>query len=367
MDRIDFDQIKREYPLDHFAAAHLPGFKVTGSTVAKAVCPFHDDDHTNPNLEIRFGAHRYAGTYKCWRCDERGDIIDLAQRIFNVEGSIDAARAIIGKQSLSDEQRQRFAQQAEAAQRRRDATPRLNLDLTDFAVAAHHHIHDHGLNATRTLISRGLGKAIDLLFLGSTEGDFSSALLPERYDPERELTRRDRLFLNRIVIPYIKPGGVVTFVNARAIGDHKIKYAKAQQAVNEPYLLDMAVAQGHEDVCMLEGELDAASILVSIEDDPVGAFAIPGVHCFDDAAAQKLEGRRVWVIMDNDAAGEQVRPKIDDLLLLYAREINHLRLPPEFSDVNDMLMQRGRSFVRGWLRGAMTDVLMSRRRRVTRQ
>jgi hypothetical protein len=101
---IDFDAIRRDYPLDAVVAKALPLRKSGGNKVA--VCPFHPDK--NPSL-VLFKDQ----TYHCFGCSAHGDVIDFVAgtQHLNIAESI---RFLTGGQAprIDDADRERREREA---------------------------------------------------------------------------------------------------------------------------------------------------------------------------------------------------------------------------------------------------------------
>lgn len=357
-------RIKREYPIEVFASMHLPAGRTHGR-VAMYVCPWHDDKG-NPNLEVYQPGHKKYGTCKCWRCGQGGSVVDLAMAVFGVSSPGEAMNLIEGKSGFDEQKRQQFAERSRKLAEQEANRPRLNPQehIEDMVAWAADNLRSDPV-AVRYLASRGLGSAMSPFLLGSSWG-MPDELLPQAWDGERGKVYGARSFretpledgsrkVGRIVIPYLRPDGTVHYVNARAAGKvHKRdKYRKPSDVMPEPYLLDVATMISERDIIMTEGEMDALSMLVTLKDAPIGVFAVPGLNCFTEADAAKLAGRRVFIVTDNDEAGNDGRENLTDMVYGYADHVFHLSVEQGFNDINEMLVARGRQFLRGWLRACV--------------
>jgi|GEM_PF-3908884 len=320
-----------------------------------AYCPFHDDQH--PSLVLNTHG-KHAGRYKCWACgnDPRaaGDSIDLVRFVMNFDSPMDAVRWLTGEDRREPIARPKDVITLEA--------PVINEDLTAFAHQAYVERSDAVLEYLR---KRRLLKIVDRFRLGSTDSpSFPRDLLPLYWDSESGKTMPHKNFLNRLIIPYLQPDGVVRHVNARALGDKKPKYLKKQQphrkAENPPYLLEYALDVGGEDIWITEGELDALSVYVA---QPHFAVAgIPGVACLEPRYLPEFEGRRVWIMLDNDAAGLAARKAYEEMLRPYA-DVHQVHLPEAFNDVNQALVEQGAEWLRGYTDAAVKKALRKTVRR----
>lgn len=305
-------------------------------------CPFHSDSH--PSLELNTKG-KYQGRYICRVCPKNpgeGDVIDLVRRVLKLENDTKAALWIKGEQQREPIEPPKPKSNLIA--------PAINEDLAAFAFQAHVELSHR---ARFWLTRRGLGQIIDDFQLGSTDApSFPKSLLPQYWSEEKNATWADKRFLNRIIIPYIGPTDDIPYVNARTLlPDVKPKYLKPQSphrtAYTPPYLLDALIAEGVDDIVITEGEVDALSIYAARPD--MYACAIPGVNGLMEQHVAKFAGVRVWIIMDNDDAGLTARKELERRLRPVARSLHHIYVAPEFNDVNEMLVKRGRKWVAGYI------------------
>ena len=323
-----------------------------------ASCPFHTDTH--PSMELNVSG-KYQGRYICRVCPKdpgEGDVIDLVKRFLRLESDLQAALWI------KDENR-RDPVPPPKAQKAKTDYPVVNDSLMEFAFQAHVERTDA---AYRYLHSRGLARVADDFKLGSTDAPgFPQVVLPRWWDEDSGRLSPHRNFLNRLVIPYLQPDGGVRYVNARAMGDQKPKYLKAQKPHESgqmpPYLLDLVLDSGATDVFITEGEFDCLSMYACMTG--VSACAIPGVNGLTDMHLPRFQGRRVFILMDNDDAGKVARTELERRLIPFARQLFQAYIPAEFNDVNTMLVARGRTWCAGYfeavIRKAVREVVARKR------
>lgn len=335
------EEVKRAYSIEEIARRLGLSIQHKGGKVL-CHCPFHEDAH--PSLELNVSG-KYQGRYICRACPKNpgeGDIIDLVRRVLKLDDDVKAALWIKGedKRAPIEPPKPRSNHQA----------PAINEDLTALAFQAHLQLSQR---AKFFLMRRGLATVIDDFHLGSTDAsDFPKIVLPDYWHEESGRTWKDKRFLNRIIIPYIGPGRQIEYVNARAMQpDVKPKYLKAQMPHKSqtvpPYLLDALIAEGVDDLFICEGEVDALSVYAARPD--LYACAIPGVNGLTDQHLMKFAGVRVWIIMDNDAAGMQARKDLERRLRPVARSLHHVFVEKDYSDLNEMLVKRGAKYLAGYL------------------
>lgn len=351
-------RIKQDYPIDLFASSYLTQAGRRGQTQLY-VCPAHADTIESPNLEVYLPGHHRYGYCKCWRCGFSGTVIDLAMEVFGISTPAEAMRRLENEDTLPEA-------------KERPTLPKRTLP----AINQPQHIGEMVSWSRKKLLQddytvaylarRGLGGAIVPYGLGSTLR-MPEELLPEVWDEENG-TRGMRSFraartprgtsIPRLLIPYWRPDGTVKYCNARAAGsvDGKQKYRKPSGIVPEPYLFDWCLVH-HNDILITEGELDALSLRLTLKDEDVGVCAIPGLHCFGETDAAKLVGRRVFIVTDNDEAGNEGRDRLSEMIVGYASQLYHLRIESGYNDLNDMLIARGRAFVHGWFKACLDGAL----------
>ena len=289
---------------------------------------------------------KYAGRFKCFACSIQGDVVDLASLVLGC----DLPSAL----SWLDGQARREPLPKPKPHAPLDVAP-LNEDLTSFASEAFHRRSDA---AVAWLVSRGLGPVMDTFRLGSTDAPgFDVALLPQNHDKQTGRAYQHKNFLNRLIIPYLTPISGVSYVNARALGEQKPKYlkpARPQGGGARPYLLDMMLAMSDE-ILIAEGELDCLSIHAALPG--VAACALPGTQTLRQGDELLFEDKKVFIVMDNDAAGLKAREELERRLQPYARSVSQLHLPPQYNDVNELLVGEGRRYTTGYLDACIKEAV----------
>ncbi|RJF76144.1 toprim domain-containing protein [Deinococcus cavernae] len=337
-------RVKANYSL--VEVAHRLGLRTeTRGGELYAICanPQHDDHHPSMHLATR-GKH--TGRFKCWSCNCSGDVVDLV----SVALGLKIGDAI----SWLDGQNKAEPIKKTEPRVERDA-PTLNEDLYPFAFQAYQERTD---DAAMWLANRGLAPVMDLFFIGSTDArGFPTSLLPDKWDAESGRIYKHKNFLNRIVVPYLMPNGDVPYVNARALGDQKPKYLKAarpQGGSIPPYLMHMMLAMSDQ-IFVTEGEIDCLSLHAALPG--VAACAIPGTQTLSVDDEVLFEGKDIILVMDNDEAGKKARAALEERLTPYTRSITQAYVHPDFNDVNEQLVKRGRKWNSGYWEAVRTEAV----------
>ncbi|SEJ93513.1 Toprim domain-containing protein [Deinococcus reticulitermitis] len=104
-----------------------------------------------------------------------------------------------------------------------------------------------------------------------------------------------------------------------------------------------------------EGELDALSLQAALPG--VAAAAIPGTQTLARDDEPLFEGKDVILVMDNDDAGRKARAELEKRLRPYARSVTQAYVHPDFSDVNEQLVKRGRKWSAGYWEAVRTEAV----------
>ena len=215
--------------------------------------------------------------------------------------------------------------------------------------------------ACRSVCGQG-GDAIDLLvwLTGCTKGEAIEELAAsvglERRQPERVQTpalgdwcaRRgwgpwvieelgltvveDAFGRARIRFPF-RLGGQVPYHQDRAFDDDaRIRWLSPKGGKPIPYEADrMRLARERGHVFVVEGVTDVAA-LIDVYTSPA-VVGIPGSNAWDRSWAKAFQGLSVFVVADNDSAGQAFRDRLAKDLRPVAEAVRQVRIPPEFNDI----------------------------------
>jgi hypothetical protein len=188
---------------------------------------------------------------------------------------------------------------------------------------------------------------------------------PYRQKAETYLTRRklpinglyictqDRLYHNRIVIPYYDRNGKLIYYNCRTLTDAIPKYRGPPKELGigkhdviympqwpTPYLSDF--------IFLTEGELDALSISTAgLWAAAFGGKSISGIQI------DMLGNMRPVIALDRDEAGTGAFLEIGDRLKSMGLDPYYVQPPKGFKDWNDLLVAYSGEILRDWLVDAM--------------
>ena len=155
-------------------------------------------------------------------------------------------------------------------------------------------------------------------------------------------------FNGRLIIPSLSPKGDVVDIAFRCIEDHNCGETGCSKYLFltglEKRLYNVAAVQDEGRVIHItEGQLDAASLIAC----GLPAVGVPGAHAWKPHVHRLFQGfDRVCVWADPDKAGEQFFTKVQQSL-----SAAELIMLPTSSDVNSLLVERGKAGVLALLEG----------------
>lgn len=291
-------------------------------------CPFHKDGGTF-NLTVHPKGGKWSTQhYYCHACGYGGTAIDLVRDHLGMSDR--EAVEYITSRPLPKPKPQ---EQIRVYQTRDMTSAYANAELNLFG--------PHGVEALAYLEGRGIDAAAAHAFM--------LGLWP----------RDNSLWSGRLTIPHLRlPGEPILAGKGRAMQGEDPKYLATSGATQSIYLFDRAMQDDPESVVLVEGELDAISLHLAIG-EVMPVMGIPGVNNFKDAAP--FMGRVVYVVLDNDDAGNRARygywqtyksgervwvPGIPERLTQAGAY--PVIVTPQMGDVNEMLVAYGRDHLGEW-------------------
>ena len=166
------------------------------------------------------------------------------------------------------------------------------------------------------------------------------------------------VFRDRLVIPYITPGGVITF-SFRCLQGHNCKETvtgysqdgkprhckkyRAPEGLDRTLYNVLAFKSPGEVIYITEGELDALTLTIC----GFPAVAVPGAQNWKPYFAKPFEEyAQVYCVADGDEAGYK-------LARLLSNEVKATTIrPPAGEDCNSIFVKGGEDGIRRWLGGA---------------
>lgn len=296
---IDTDALKHDHPVEEVIERYGIELRQSGCALVGR-CPFHEDAG-RPNLYV----YPTTRSWYCYRCSIGGDVISLVERIEGV-GFREAVRR------LADERP--HAAPISGCSRgttiprpyRRPAWGPGERACLTAAVELYQNRLLSDVAARAYLRGRGLGRdIIEDCRLGYAVGDELVDYLRWRRVPIQAaqhvgLLRRDgREFLSgRIVVPEIREGQVVWLIG-RTIDpdDDRPKYLGLPGS--KP-LLGWEPARDSAEVFLVEGVFDWLTLLKW----GYPALALVGIHVRPAALEALGRFQRIFLLLDNDKAGQ---------------------------------------------------------------
>jgi DNA primase len=326
-----WDDIKRT-PIDTVASAL--GIAVRRHQNIR--CPFPDHNDSTPSFRI----YPKKNTYHCFGCGRGGSVIDLVVTIKGIE-----PRAAV--QWLRANFCFHAADETGAASSPQARSQRTNENAPDCDLYAGFLLQNPMTSAgEKYLASRGIAVSTARHFQIGFIADGSSAVLKlvERFDEARcraaGLLYRSgfhpRLTLPSecLLIPYTVKGEI-SYLQTRAIHASAKGRWRGILGVSKPlYNVDAIASAGSIYIC--EGVMD----VLSLHEFGLTAIGLPGAATRPSAEVfHSLKGKIVYVLPDQDEAGDGMVEALVPLLRLYRIECVVQELP-RGKDANEFLMRR---------------------------
>lgn len=335
MDRARIEQIKNSYQIENIVARYVP-LRRSGRAW-RARCPFHDDEHPS------FYVYPDTQSFYCFGCGAYGDVFKF---LMQAEGLTfgEALRQLGGL----------------APTLPKPVPPPLHLVLQPppFTLEASHLVvltaatrlyHQQLLacpEAIAWIYRRGLDDAaIRRHQIGYVHGrTLRAELVRQGYNPRyaREvglLSRKDEHLRGRIVVPELR-SGQAHFLIGRAPGDGSAPKYLGLPIPKPLYGVDYI--QNADEIWVTEGVFDWLTLITW----GYPAVALLGTHLNPALHAHFDRARRIYVVMDTDAAGRAAEQRLRRAFGGRARVI---RLPESVKDVNELAQQPAGQETFAWL------------------
>lgn len=329
------DQIKSRLPIEQVAREYLPTLRQQNSDRLVAHCVFHDGD-TNASLQIEPSK----GTFYCFGCQARGDVVDFVQRVTNV--SQKQAISLLAKQAgIVSQQAPELSEQQKTYLRIKKAFQRAHEAYTRNFWAkgspALQYMLDRGIKE-ETLKAFGIGYAPSHSDAVQTAVKSTGLSAQEAADcGVLSISKQGKLYdpmFGRIVFPIHSPGGDLVGFSGRVLPQDEEGQVKYKNTMATDYfqkgscLFGLQQAEKHIRsvgyVNVVEGYMDVLSMHQSGFSNcvaPMGTAITP-------AQIRLLHQHtgNVMSLMDGDAAGRAASFKALDLMLREGLQVKVARL-----------------------------------------
>lgn len=159
-------------------------------------------------------------------------------------------------------------------------------------------------------------------------------------------TARLGLFEGRITIPILDASGNVVNLRRYLPGAADMKMLNAK-GFSKPQLYQVAQLAKHRDVWICGGELKALVVSDLLADKKIAAVSSThGEGNWQQEWLPLFKGKRVWICMDIDAAGQRATRAIAGMVSTFAEKVRIISLPLDKTkhpkgDLNDFIGQEG--------------------------
>jgi len=299
MARINTDALKRDYPVEEIIERYGIDLYPTGRALVGR-CPFHDDGG-RPNLYV----YPSTESWYCYRCSAGGDVISFVERIEGV-GFCEAVVRLTGKGPVSTKAPPRPMRRTMPSPRHRTARGPDERACLAAAVELYHNRLLNDSSALDYVHGRGLDdNVIEDCRLGYAAGDELAAYLRWCRVPVQAAVRVGLLkpggrefMADRIVVPEIR-GGQPIWLVGRTI-EAQTDGPKYLGLPGRKPLLGWEAAKDSREVFVVEGVFDWLALLKW----GYPALALVGTHARPEVLKSLTAFDRVYLVLDNDEAGE---------------------------------------------------------------
>lgn len=311
----NFETVKERASLQDYIDSNL---EKVGNKPICPVCGSGKGKNHTPALNVR------KDRWKCFSCGNGGDVFDLAGVIHNTDSKPEQLRLVASFFNVPiDEKPVTVPKPA--------TEPKRTVDYSGFYQQAHANLLQDP-EALEYLHSRGItDESIERFNLGFVKA-WNHPKSPGRYQTKR------------IIIPRTQ----ATYT-ARAIDETEPNYSaryKKQIAGSQKDLFNMDGSKGADVIVVVEGELDAISVIQQTGIAAVGLGSISNIESFAVQAHQTARNAIYLLALDDDGetdrnSGQEAQGRLSDALT--AKGIHNYPIPGKdlykgFKDANDLLI-----------------------------
>ena len=299
MARINTDALKRDHPVEEIIERYGTELSPSGRALVGR-CPFHDDGG-RPNLYV----YPSTESWYCYRCSAGGDVISFVERIEGV-GFCEAVLRLTGERPVTSMATKRPIRRDTSRPGPRTAWGPDERDCLAAAVELYHNRLLTDSAALEYVRGRGLDDGvIEACRLGYAAGDELAAYLRRRRIPVQAARRVGLLrpggrefMAGRVVVPEIR-GGQPIWLVGRTI-EARTDGPKYLGLPGRKPLLGWEVAKDSQEVFVVEGVFDWLALLKW----GYPALALVGTHVHLTALKALARFERIFLLLDNDVAGQ---------------------------------------------------------------
>lgn len=313
--------------------------KKAGS-VYKGLCPFHNEKTPS------FVVYEATQTYKCFGCNEGGDVLNFVQKYYNLD-FMEAVEMLAKEYGIE-------INQGFGSSRRNEEFYEINRQAAIFFYRALREKKNPGYTYMR---KRGISdETLKAFGIGYADGEWTSLtdkLTHMGYDPERLVeigltSKKDGryydYFRGRVIFPIRNTGGKVIGFGGRVLNDEKPKYlnsreSSAFQKKNNLYGLDIAKGYVRREnrIILVEGYMDVVSLYQAGVRNVSASLGTALTE--NQARLVKRYTRNVILSYDSDEAGQKAAIRGADILygedcMASVLMVNEGKDPDEFIKAN---------------------------------
>lgn len=309
MNKIDTESLKRDHPVEEIARNYGIELRPSGRALVGR-CPFHDDGG-RPNFYV----YPSDQSWYCYRCSVGGDVISFVERIEGI-GFREVVSRLTGERLVASKSAACPIRRTKSGATRQAVRGPDECACLAAAVELYHNRLLNDPAPLAYLCGRGLDSTIiERCCIGYVTGNELAAYLQWRGLPIGAamrvglLRRGGREFLaGRVVVPEIRAGQPIWLVG-RTIAP-EVDGPKYLGLPGRKPLLGWEAVQDSRKVFLVEGVFDWLTLL----NWGYPALALVGTHARRSARQALEQFERVWLVLDDDEAGQMAAEDLADAL-----------------------------------------------------
>lgn len=337
---IDLDRLKQAISINNLAT--MLGMEIKG---LRARC-YNSKKHKNNDNHFSLHFDKKTNRYKCFVCQESGDVIDLYVKVKGKEF----------KQAVEELAKLCGLAYNTIVTKRRDKIPMNKKSLIEAKYNDYSGIYEELYNfckgidqeSENYLVNRGLKKETINKFnifsikdYKTTEEHLKSKYNIEQLKMAGLLNDIGNLIFtkHKIIFPFFQNGKIV-FLQGRLNKDlESVKYLNLNGRPVTLYNIDtLTDIQKNEKIFITEGVLDALILL----QNGYRAIGIIGVNNFKYDYIDMFKGLDIVLALDNDPAGEEAIYRLAKMFYSKGQGISALKLPEGVKDITDFFTSKNK-------------------------
>ncbi len=330
---VEFGDLRHRLSLDWFFQTHLhskPKPTVGGNRYG--TCPACGESSRGDN-SVKVSVR--GAKWRCFSCEESGDILDAAKRYWGV-GANEAASMLVENETATPMEKLQPVQVKEVV---RDYAS-IKLAITKL-IDAQEDPDENVVNylvetrkISRFIVHNACVRELIITLPGTPEGAFEylKDVLGKDLMVKAQMWKEGSRYPALAYRPLAFVSRDLSSIEFRTIGQTRVDTAKALRYGDPlPWLW-----KGSKNLFITEGCIDLLSaVSLGIEDT---IMALPGANNWSESIFGEMDGYTVTLALDNDKSGQSGNQKLRELLVGKGAKVKNFDIPKDFKDLNEMLV-----------------------------